>query len=396
MSRNLRSPNSPTVRLACLLTIFALAACARGEVATPSPTATVAPVGLGAPKALLRGMIDMQDISWHNTDNAQPAFDVSNVDAFPGLFGGIAINATWSQMQPVSNGAIDRTAVDAALAAVRTYNDANPSAPLGVKLRIYGGSNAPAWAKSIGGPVRIYRNPAGCGGVEDSCLLTVGAFWTQPYIASWRSFQGKVAAIYDAEPLIRAVAITSCAAQTDEPFVTTSGPIGKAHLKTAGYDDQAEQACLSGAVDDYAAWTSTPVDFTFNAYENADSGVDAGFTKTVMAACRTKLGDLCILDNHALQTPLTADLAVYNAIKADGPPINFQTASPEGMGCIWPETITQGLILGARAIEVWPKFQGFTTLTVPQVQALRDLFYAPVPASTPVPAPLPTPCSGYN
>jgi hypothetical protein len=390
------------MRLACVLASLALAACASGgaaapaAVATPAPVETIAPVGLGAPKIPLRGLIDMQDISWHNTDNGQPAFDIANVDAFPGLFGGIVINATWSQMQPTINGPIDRTAVDAALGAVRAYNSANASAPLGVKLRIYGGSNAPAWAKSIDGPIRIFRNPAGCGGVVDSCLLTVGAFWTPTYISSWRSFLGKVAAIYDAEPLIRAVAVTSCAAQTDEPFVATSGPTGVAHLKTAGYTDDVEQACLSGAVDDYAAWTETPIDFTFNAFEKVDGGVDAGFTKTVMSACRTKLGGRCILDNHALQTPLTADLAIYAAIKADGAPINFQTASPEGMGCIWPETITQGLILGARAIEVWPKFQGFTTLTMPQVQALRDLFSAPVPASTPAPNPLPTPCSGYN
>ena len=45
------------------------------------------------------------------------------------------------------------------------------------------------------------------------------------------------------------------------------------------------------------------------------------------------------------------------------------------MGCIWPETITQGLILGARAIEVWPeaKYQGFTTLTAPGSAAIARL-----------------------
>ncbi len=54
--------------------------------------------------------------------------------------------------------------------------------------------------------------------------------------------------------------------------------------------------------------------------------------------------------------------------------INFQTQAPEGMGCIWPETITQGLILGARAIELWPekKYQGFTTLTVPGSAGITD------------------------
>ena len=105
-----------------------------------------------------------------------------------------------------------------------------------------------------------------------------------------------------------------------------------------------------------------------------------------------------MLDNHALQTPIANDRAIYDAIEARGGIINFQTQSPEGMGCIWPETITQGLILGARAIEVWPETQydGFMTLSVPEVASLRALFYDPVPASTLVPNPLPTPCSGFN
>ena len=172
----------------------------------------------------------MQDISWHNTDGAQPAFDIGNAQQFPGLLGGIVINATWSQMQPATGGAVDFSAVDAALAQITTYNGANASAPLGVKLRIYGGSNAPAWAKSIGGPVTIYRNPAGCNGQTDSCPLTVGAFWSTPYITAWRTFQAAVAAKYDTNPLIIAVAVTSCAAQTDEPFVASSGPVSKANL----------------------------------------------------------------------------------------------------------------------------------------------------------------------
>jgi hypothetical protein len=363
------------------------------------PVPTIAPVTVVPPKIPLRGLIDMQDISWHNVDNGQPAFDISNVNMFPGVFGGIVINATWSQMQPAQGGAVNFSAVDAALASIRAYNTANQSLALGVKLRIYGGSNAPAWAKSLdGGPVTIYRNPAGCNGKTDSCPLTVGPFWKSDYIADWRAFQAKVAAKYDTAPLIVAVAVTSCASQTDEPFVATTGPIGKANLAAAGYTDAAEQSCLTGAIDDYSAWVNTDIDFTFNAYDKSTGGLDTAFTQSVMTLCRQKAAARCVLDNHALQTPLTSDLTTYSAIAAAGAPINFQTQSPEGMGCIWPETITQGILLGARAIEVWPeaKYQGFDTLTVTQVQSLRAQFYAPAPTSTPVPNPLPTPCSGFN
>jgi hypothetical protein len=382
---------------------FALCACGGGSTAftrVPPSAPTLGSVGISAAKIPLRGLIDMQDISWHNTDNGEPAFDPSFITGYPGLFGGIVINATWAEMQPTQGGQIVTTALDTALAQVSHYNglsSVTQSSPVGVKLRIYAGSNAPLWAKNMaGGPITIYRNPAGCNGATDSCVLTLGPYWTQAYILAWRAFQAQVAATYDGNPLVIAVAVTSCAEQTDEPFVASSGPVSKQNLRTAGLTDALQEACLSNAVTDYAPWQNTDIDFTFNTYNKLAGGLDSAFTQSVMTQCRQAAGMRCVLDNHALQTPITSDPDVYTAIQSMGGLINFQTQSPEAMGCIWPETITQGIILGARAIEVWPQFQGFTTLSVPQVQALRNLFFAPVPTNTPAPNPLSTPCSGYN
>lgn len=369
---------------------------------TPTPIPTPAPVTLVPPKSLLRGLIDMQDISWHNVDNATPPpFDIANVDNFPGLFGGVVVNAAWNEMQPTAGGAVDFSYVDAAINAVQNYNSANPSAPIGIKLRIYGGSNAPTWAKNLpGGPITIYRNPAGCNGKTDTCPLTVGPFWTQAYIADWRAFQVAVANKYDTEPLIEAVAVTSCASQTDEPFVPTSGPVGKANLGAAGYSDTVEQACLTGAIDDYSAWKNTPVDFTFNIYSKFTGGLDPSFTQSVITLCRQKRGSMCITDNHALSAPIgtaTPD-PEYAMIQSAGPPINFQTQSPAGMQCLWTQTIGQGIAYGARAIEVWPetKFDGFDSLTMQDVQQLRDLFYASPPPAAPTPDPNASPCPAFN
>jgi hypothetical protein len=375
---------------------------------SPPATPTPAPVTLAAPKIPIRGLIDMQDISWHNTDNATPApFTTSYISAYPGSFGGIVINETWADLQPTQGGTINTINIDNDLQAVAAYNslsNVTQSSPVSVKLRIYAGSNAPLWAKNLpGGPITIYRNPAGCNGQTDTCPLTLGAYWTTPYINAWRAFQAQVATKYDSNPLIVAVAVTSCAQQTDEPFVASGGPISKANLKAAGLTDALQESCLSGAVGDYSAWANTDIDFTFNTYNKLAGGLDPTFTETVMTQCRSAAGagSRCVLDNHALLTPITAsngDYPIYTTIQSMGGLINFQTQAPEGMGCIWPETITQGLILGARAIEVWPesKYQGFTTLTVPEVQQLHDLFYAPVPTTTPVPNPLPAPCSGFN
>lgn len=372
----------------------------RTTILSPAPVPTpVGIVGLSAPKELLSGLLDMQSISWHNTDAGQPTFVIGNVAMFPALFGGIVINATWSQMQTAAGAAVDFSAVDAALAQVRTYNAAWAGAPLGVKLRIYGGNSAPQWAKNLpGGPITIYRNPAGCRNMIDTCPLTIGPFWTAPYIAAWRAFQAAVAAKYDVEPLIRAVAVTSCASQTDEPFVPTTGPIAKTNLRTAGYTDTAEQACLSGALTDYAAWTQTGIDFTFNTYTNFGSaGTNSTFTIGVMNACRSRtqgVGGRCILDNHALQTPIYgADAPIYTAIGAAGGPTNFQTQSPVGMGCLWTDTIAQGVALHARAIEIWPDTndEGFDTLTTAQVAALASEFTTPIPVTVETPS-----CPGFQ
>jgi hypothetical protein len=386
-------PNAPMRAVMALVACAALSACSTSRSVPPQGGPSM--VSSGAPKAIIAGLIDMQDIAWHNTDAGQPTFVIGNVENFPGLFGGIVINATWDSMQTTAGGAVNFSAIDAALASVRAYNSTYPQTPLGVKLRIYNGNSAPAWAKSLsGGPITIYRNPAGCNGLTDSCPLTIGAFWTTPYITAWRAFQALVAAKYDTEPLIRAVAITSCASQTDEPFVPTTGPISKMNLANAAspYSDTAEQACLSGAVADYSPWHLTPIDFTFNTYSKFTGGTLPAFTISVMTSCRSVLGARCVLDNHVLESPLYApDAAIYTAIQTAGGPINFQTQGPSGIGCLWPDTIAQGVDLGAAGIEIWPNYGGFNTLTVPQVQALASEFANPPPISGA--APYAPPCT---
>lgn len=347
-------------------------------------------------KPPLRGLIDMQNIAWHNADGGQPTFVIGNVRQFPGVFGGIVINATWSAVQPLAAGPLDFSTIDDALAQVRAYNAENPRAPLGVKLRVYAGNAAPDWAKAIdGGPVTLFRNPAGC--QSPPCPITVGKYWTPDFIAAWRAFQARLAARYDAEPIIRQVAVTSCAPQTDEPFVPSVDTDARANLTRAGYSDAAEEACLRGAFDDYAAWATTAVDYPFNVFGKLGGGNDPAVSIAIMDQCRAALGERCVLANHALSAPLrTVDAAIYHEIETLGPPINFQTESPQAMGCLWIATVAQGVALGAAAIEVWPdaRFQGFTSLAQGDVARLAGLFTSPIPV--PDTPPLPTPCSGLH
>jgi hypothetical protein len=364
--------------------------------ATPPPATDAgadAPIAT-TPKAPLAGLVDMQDISWHNTAGAEPSFTMTNISpAFDGIFGGIVINATWDALQTSKDGALDTSTVDAALAQVAAYNAAHPDAPIGTKLRVYGGANAPAWAKSLGGgPIDIQRNPQGC--QSGNCPLTIGGMWTPEYIDAWRAFQVKLAAKYDTDPLVRHVTVTSCAQQTDEPFVPTVDAASKANLVTAGYTDAAQKACLLGAAADYAPWKLTNVDFTINSF-GADATV---FPESVMDACRTQFGSRCVLGNHALSTPLrAADQGVYDALATRGGPISFQTEAPQGMGCLWTQTFAQGAALGASSIEIWPKKQlgGFTGLTADNLRSLSSELVTKI-AVDPNPTPQPLPCSGFH
>ncbi len=357
-----------------------------------STGASAAPSG---PKQVLSGLIDMQDISFHNVDGGEATFSMANVSQFPGVLGGIVVNVAWRTLEPTP-GNRSLSAVDAALEQVRAYNSSNPAAPLGVKLRVWGASSAPDWAKSMGGaPVTIQRNPNGC--PTGSCALTVGRWWSSDYIAAWRSLQAALAARYDADPLVRHVAVTSCSQQTDEPFIPTLDAASRAALVAAGYSDAAQQACLSGAVDDYAAWTHTLVDYTFDSFFPLSGPSDTAFASSVMASCRGKLGARCVLNNHSLGPAIaTNDLSLYDALRSQGPPLNFQTAVPNTMGCLWTQTIALGVSLGAAGIEVWPaaKYQGFDTFTLPQMQQLASEFTRPIPVGTA--SPLPSPCSGFH
>jgi len=342
-------------------------------------------------KTPLAGLVDMQIISWHNTDDGVPTFLIDDLTAFPGVFGGVVINAAWNMLQPTECGPIETKYIDDALAQVRAYNDDNPTAPVGVKLRVYGGSTAPDWAKNIdGGPVPIQRNDNGCNTTD--CTVHVGKYWTPEYVNAWRAFQKQLAARYDDEPLIHQIAVTSCASQTDEPFVPTTDQASKDNLSGAGYTDQAGKDCLSGAVEDYSAWKRTLVDFTFNPFNNLAGGVaDSAFTISVMDACRAKLGSRCVIANHALAWPLDASTpvqAVYDEIQKLEAPITFQTQSPEVMDCQWTGTLALGVSLGAGAVEVWPKasLDGFLSLSADNVAALAAEFTSPIPVPTGSPA----------
>jgi hypothetical protein len=339
---------------------------------TAAFAAEAAPKNAPATKPVIVGLIDMQDIAWHNTDDGQPVFTLDYVNTFPGLFGGIVYNGTWAEMQPEQGGALSTARLDAALKQVNQYNIAHPATPLGVKLRIYSGNQAPPWAKALaGGPLTIQRNAQGC--PSGDCPITIGVVWSPEYIAAWRAFQAALAARYDRKKLIRSVAITSCSMETDEPFVM---PVGQPIPE--GYTDKAGEACLRGAVEDYASWTQTVIDYTINPFLKIEKGgTDFHFSLAIMNACRAGLDVRCELGNHALSSAMAQGIAkTITAISNRGAPIHYQTEGPAQTGFSWKATIRLARRKHAAAVELWPeaKFGGFMSLTARQMQTLFNLF----------------------
>jgi hypothetical protein len=340
-------------------------------VTGPSPTASAQ-----GTKTALRGLMDMGDITFHNTDAGIPVNDPqTDLKNAPGIFGAIVLNFTWNELQNTLDGPINTSVINAALAQVQQYNALYPSAPLGVKFRIWPGPNAPAFAKALdGGPITLTRN-------HQTGTITVAHWWMPDYIAAWQNFQGQLAAAYDSNPLVHEISITSCSAQTDEPFVGSADP---SPLLAAGYTDVLQEQCLSNAYLDYQAWKYTRLDFTFNPFIHTDGttpAADTAFTEQVMTAFRSAIGVRSILMNHSLtqnyNQPTDSNFAIYQKIAALGPEIEFQTQSPGAAGFDWNGTVVAGVALKATALEIWPNVNnGFESLPASQLQGYAQQILA--------------------
>ncbi len=359
-------------------------AVAGAQTGSPSFPPGASGTSPGPVKKPLQGLVDMGQITFYNNPaQFQPVNDLTDLARFPGAFGGTVINVTWAQLQPTQGAPPDTSVIDAALSAISAYN-ASSSAPLGAKLRVWGGFAAPEWAKGLnGGPLSVVAN-------KNNAITqsgTIGLWWQPDYLSAWSGLQTQLAAKYDGQPLIREVSISSCASATDEPFISWNDPSTVATLAAKGYTDAAQQACLSAALQHYAAWKSTLLDFPFSPFLPVQLGSslptpDLSFTQGLMQACAST--GRCVLSNQGLSTNLNANLAqlyaVLDALSGGGTaaPVDFQTVSPALMGNAWCATLSVGVQHHARSIEVWPStpnpsYQGFTGLSPAQVANLAAL-----------------------
>jgi hypothetical protein len=306
-------------------------------------------------KPLLIGIVDKGSETYFHLGQPYPVLDLSQVAASsPGLTGTV-IDVSWSQLEP-TQGTFDFSTLDADLAAVSAYNNARASATIGVKLRVWGANDAPQWAKTLdGSPITTDVN---------GMTATVGQWWKSDYRAAWAGLQSALAQRYDNNPLINEVVVASCASLTDEPFIMAAGPAVAPTLLADGWTDAAQQACLDGALSDYAPWHHTATYYPFNPFTTLTAagqrGVDDNVTAEVMQRCANSIasgGPWCILGNNALDSTQTGTF-VYNEINTlyaanpTGTAVAFQMNSPSTSAVC--QAVGVAVAEHAQSIEFWP------------------------------------------
>jgi hypothetical protein len=310
-------------------------------------------------KPPIRGLVSMGAFKFVGS-GGDPVNTLEPLNAKPGIFAGLVVIASWAQLEPTQGAEIDPdNVIGKALQDVRAYNEKNPQRPLSVRLRIWGGFKAPAWAMKIGGaPIEA---------VHKNKNRRVGRFWTPEYRKAWASMQTRLAEKYDSRSLIREVAMTSCMSFTAEPFFSPSEDSVQKPIRAAGFNEKDYKDCLAHGVDDYAAWKTSRVVLSVNPLRTGlgQGPGDAQFTMSVMKDCRERLHARCVLDNHDLDTKLARPLIpIYAYMKKLGPEIVFQTGATNPKD--FEGTIKYGLEQGATAIELWQDYGGFPT--VPDAQ----------------------------
>jgi hypothetical protein len=273
--------------------------------------------------------------------------------AYQRVLSGFVVNVTWAELQPTAGGPITTgNVIDEAIAALR-------SLPKGVNLRLIlrvtAGTDAPDWAKRLGGdPIAISHKCK-----RNTCQTeTIGRFWTDAFGQAYQGFQKKLAARYDGVPKVAQVEIDRCTTFYAEPFLRDPDVATNVQsLLAAGYTAAADDCCQRQEIDAHQVWATTRSGLALNPYDRIDADgtytTDEAYTEQVMAYCRSTLGSRCVLENHSLRSPLQDGpyTSLFSAMLAAGPPLGFQTASPERIGD-WQAALQWAVDAGANYVEL--------------------------------------------
>ena len=309
----------------------------------------------GEAKPAIRGLTSMGFADFMFAPALRVRNDLAECTAHPAVYAGAVINLKWSDLEP-SEGSYDFSTVETALNTVASYNAAYPQTPLAAKLRVFAGVNCPAWVYQTLGSVQLVSAAPSATTQANGATFTFAHFWTAAYETAWAALMSSLAATYDNEALVSCITISSASSHTAEPFTIGSNQQNAAALIAAGFTDAQWQQALNNAVQDYAAWQTTNLDFPFNPLLTLQSKpMDSSTTMPValMNSFRSALGGRAIVSNHALRpSPPASDKEseIWAAQSACGAPITFQTAGP---GLDMDACVTAAVGYGCTELEMW-------------------------------------------
>jgi hypothetical protein len=272
---------------------------------------------------------------------------------------GYVLRADWSALQPVQGGDIaPNNAIDQAIAQLRTLNaqTRGTQPPTRLKLRVLAGDSAPDWAKNVGGPPVLVQDSASSGTYD-----TVGRFWTPAFGAAYQDFMTKLAARYDGVPEVRDVVVSRCTLTTAEPFLRmTSDSTSVQNLRNAGFNVADDHTCHQQQVDVHkAVWLLTSSSVAFTPYQQilpTSTNVDESWTEAMIDYCRQQMGSRCVLESNSIKDPSVprgpSYGPMYAKIAATGPPIAYQTASPNNGLTSLCNTLGWAISQGTGAVEL--------------------------------------------
>lgn len=245
--------------------------------------------------------------------------------------GGFVVEGRWAELQTTQGGEIAaNNDIDKAIADIRAINSAKTGRDLQLKIRLFTGTSAPAWAKNLDGAnTAVTVNDPVDGGTG-----TVGRFWNDAFGNAYDDFVSKMAAKYDVVPEIREVTVARCMTVYAEPFirqVTSQETV--ASLLAAGYTVAKDKQCHREQLDSHKVWSTTRSSIALNPYQVVDNdsqtpGTDVSFTNEMANYCRQSLGQRCVLENNSIGWPLKSSggyTSMYSTIISLGKPITFQT-----------------------------------------------------------------------
>jgi hypothetical protein len=248
------------------------------------------------------------------------------------------VYADWSELQPVAGGPIaEHNPIDQAIADARAFAARHPGLERRLKLRVFCGIHAPAWAKALGGGSVAIADPTD--GVSGTC----GRWWTDAYRQAYGELQAKLAAKYDDAPEIASVVVSGASTVYAETMIRQIGSAPtRANLLAAGYTTAADQAAIRDQIDAAAVWKRTNIEMSFNPYQTVTpdgrGSTDLAFTLATMDYGRARYGKRFVLANNSLND--TADgsvgrgstyTAMYDHMRTLGAPISIQTSTAPRM-----------------------------------------------------------------